>query len=425
MWFAGIDWADEHHDLAVVDASGATVATRRVAHSAAGLADLTTCLQQLAARAAQETASAAPVPAEGGAGTAAVALVCLVETDRGLLITALLEAGVPVYPVNPQLVRRHRSASGAKTDARDALILARLGRSDLGTLRRLAPDSPLVTELKALTRDQATLIREQTRLVNRLTSCLKAYWPGALTLFARLQQPVSLAFLQAYPTLEAAQVATLDELTAFFQSRHPRYPAPTAAARVWERLHRPQLVADAVTVRTKARLVLALVGQLLPLLEQIAAYDEEIARLFAQHPDSACFLSLPGAGPRLAPRLLVGWGEDRARYASAASVQALAGTAPVPWQSGKYAHVHMRVACSKPLRNALYRFAWLSTQQEEWARAYYEKKRREGKRHSVAVRALANQWVRVIHAIWRDRSRYDAATFRAAQQAHTGARPAA
>jgi Transposase IS116/IS110/IS902 family len=170
------------------------------------------------------------------------------------------------------------------------------------------------------------------------------------------------------------------------------------------------------------RLTGALVAQLLPVVEQIAAYDEEIERLFCDHPDAALFVSLPGAGKRLAPRLLAGWGDDRERYASAQSMQGLAGTAPVAFQSGKYRKAYKRYACIKPLRNALYQFAWQSTK-EAWALAYYRRKRQEGKSHSVALRALANQWVRLIHAMWRREQPYDAAIFRAAQEAH--ARPAA
>jgi transposase len=351
-------------------------------------------------------------------------IACIVETTQGLLITALLEAGFPVYPVNPKTLQHWRKPSGAKTDQIDAYLLARKGRSDLGELRRLAPDRPLVQELKLLTRDQDALVQTQTRLVNQLTSCLKAYFPVALTLFTKLQQRATLAFLQRSPTLDVAEAASVEELTAFLHTL-PRFPGAGAAAqRIYTRLHQPQLRADPVTSRVKARLTQALVAQLVPLVEQIATYDEEIERLFRDHPDAALFLSLPGAGKRLAPRLLAGWGDDRDRYASAQSIQGLAGTAPVAFQSGKYRKAHKRYACIKPLRNALYQFAWQSTIAKElWARDYYQRKRREGKSHSVALRALANQWVRLIHAMWRTEQPYNEAVFRAAQEAH--ARPAA
>jgi Transposase/Transposase IS116/IS110/IS902 family len=412
MWFAGIDWADAHHDVAVVDEAGRQHGALRVAHSAAGLEDLLTFLRRYAAAGSDATLDPEQV-------------ACIVETTHGLLITALLEAGFPVYPVNPKTLEHWHRPSGAKTDQIDAYLLARKGRSDLGELRelrRLAPDSPLVQELKLLTRDQDALVQTQTRLVNQLTACLKAYFPGALTLFSKLQQGATLAFLQRYPTLEQAETASVEELTTFLRSL-PRFPGAVAAARrIHARLHQPQLRADPVTTRVKARLTQALVAQLLPVVEQIAVYDEEIERLFRDHPDAPLFVSLPGAGKRLAPRLLVGWGDDRERYASAQSMQGLAGTAPVAFQSGKYTKAHKRYAGIKPLRNALYQFAWQSTK-EAWALEYYQRKRREGKSHSVALRALANQWVRLIHAMWRNEQPYDEAIFRTAQETH--ARPAA
>jgi len=410
MWFAGIDWADAHHDVAVVDEQGRQCGALRVAHSAAGLETLVNYLRGYTAR-----PDAAPHPEQ---------IACIVETTQGLLITALLEASFPVYPVNPKTLQHWRKPSGAKTDQIDAYLLARKGRSDLGELRRLEPDSPLVQELKLLTRDQDALVQTQTRLVNQLTSCLKASFPVALTLFTKLQQRATLVFLQRYPTLEVAEAASVEELTAFLRTL-PRFPGPRVAAqRIFIRLHQPHLRADLVTTRVKARLTQALVAQLLPVVEQIAAYDEEIERLFRDHPDATLFLSLPGAGKRLAPRLLAGWGDDWARYASAQSIQGLAGTAPVAFQSGKYRKAHKRYACIKSLRNALYQFAWQSTiAKVAWALDYYQRKRREGKSYSVAVRALVYQWVRLIHAMWRSQRPYDEAIFRAAQEAH--ARPAA
>jgi transposase IS116/IS110/IS902 family protein len=172
--------------------------------------------------------------------------------------------------------------------------------------------------------------------------------------------------------------------------------------------------------------VLVLVHQLQALHDDIAAYDQEIMRLFRAHPDSALFSSLPSCGrkaKRLAPRLLAEIGDDRARYERRASLQALAGTAPRPRSSGMVATAQKRRAGVRPLRNVLHQFARRSIREEEWAAAYYQKKRSQGKRHHAAVRALANIWARIIYAMWQSGTRYDVATFRAAQAAH--ARPAA
>jgi len=398
MWYVGLDWADTHHDVEVPYLAGKRVGVRRFAHSHDGLNELQAFLLGIAAS-----------PED---------LACIVETNHGVLITFLLEAGIPVYPVNPKTANQLRKAAGAKTDQIDAHLLAKLGRLELAELRRLEPDSALVQELKTLTRDQDALIQTQTRLVNQLTACLKEYYPAALQLFAKVQQRSTLVFLQTYPTPQAAQAASLAELTATL--RAGKHTNPTKAApKIFEELHRPQLVASEVMVRAKSRLLLSLVKQLLVVIEEIESLDKAIRPLFLRHDDQELWRSLPRAGKHLAPRRLSEWGDDRSRYADAASVQTLAGTAPVPFQSGNYAKAHKRFACVKPLRNVLYQFAWQSTRQEAWALAYYQRKRaRCGKSHSMAVRALANVWVRILYRMWQSKTNYQTVTFEAARLAH-------
>ena len=253
MWYAGIDWANDHHDALVIDEKGHQVGSIRIEHSPQGMSRLNTFLAQIIGSQSKEQ------------------MACIIETTHGLLIAHLLETGWPVYPVNPRTVDRRRSASGAKT-----------GRADLADLHRLTPDSETVSELKELTRDQDGLIRMQTRLVNQLTACLKAYYPVALELFTKLPQKCTLLFLQTYPTPQAAMAASVQQLEQVLRrAKHPN-PIPVAA-QIFEQLHQPHLQADAVITRTKARLMLVLVSQLLPLLEQIAQYDKEIATLFLTH----------------------------------------------------------------------------------------------------------------------------------------------
>ena len=152
MWYAGIDWANDHHDALVIDETGRQVGTLRVDHNPQGMSKLNTFLEQIIGSESKEQ------------------MACIIETTHGLLIAHLLEAGWPVYPVNPRTVDRRRSASGAKTDTIDAYLLAKTGRADLADLHRLTPDSEKIAELKLLTRDQDALIRMQTRLVNQLTA---------------------------------------------------------------------------------------------------------------------------------------------------------------------------------------------------------------------------------------------------------------
>lgn len=399
MKYCGIDWANDHHDALSIDEQGRQLGAIRVAHTPEGLSQLDAYLARIVAPDARDQ------------------VACIIETTHGLLITHLLEQGWPVYPVNPRTVDRHRAPSGAKTDTIDAYLLAKTGRADFQDLRRLDPDSELIQELKTLTRDQDALIQMQTRLVNQLSACLKAYYPVALELFGKLQQPSTLAFLRAYPTLQMARTASVEDLTTLL--KRARYPAARKKAEALvHQLQQPCLLASAVISRAKSRLMLALVAQLEPLLTQIEEYDEEIERLFLSHADSELFLSLPGAGARLAPRLLAEMGDDRDRYASASSLQALAGTSPVLYQSGTYQKAHRRLGCIKPWRNALFQFADRSRRWEAWASEYYQRKRAEGKSHTVAVRALANSWARILFAVWKTREVYCTATFEAARRTH-------
>jgi transposase len=399
MLYTGVDWADQKHDALALDEAGRKLGAIRVAHTAEGLAKLDAWLVQILGESDKEQ------------------MACIVETNHGLLIAFLLERGWPVYPVNPRTVDRKRSASGAKTDAIDAYLLAKTGRADFADLHRLIPDSEKVAELKGLTRDQDSLIQMQTRLVNQLTACLKDYYPVALDLFAKVQQRSTLLFLQTYPTLEAAQAASVEQISQVLKvAGHTT--ASKVAPKIFEQLHQPCLRANAVTIRTKSRLALALIVQLLPLVEQLAEYDKEITQLFLSHEDNEVFMSLPRAGKRLAPRLLAEIGDDPSRYESAASLQALGGTSPVLFQSGNYSKPHRRLGCIKPQRNALHQFAWQSTLTEPWAAAYYERKRAEGKSHSVAVRALSNVWVRIIFAMLSAHKPYVSAIFETARTLH-------
>src|SRR5947209_5757757 len=194
MWYAGVDWANDHHDALVIDEKGRQVGSLRVDHTPQGMSKLNTFLEQILGSEPKDQ------------------MACIIETTHGLLIASLLEAGWAVYPVNPRTVDRRRGASGAKTDTSDAYLLAKTGRADLADLHRLTPDSEKVTELKQLTRDQDALIHMQTRLINQLTACLKPYSPVALELFAKLAQKSPLQFLRTYPTPQAAMAASVEQI---------------------------------------------------------------------------------------------------------------------------------------------------------------------------------------------------------------------
>lgn len=397
-YYVGIDWASDHHDVQVLDKEGNEVCSFRVGHNPEGLRQLCQNLKKLA-----------------GGDPSRVAIA--IETNQGLLVSALLDEGFLVYPVNPKESERRRKSSGAKTDFIDANNLAKMLRAEIKNMKPFKPSSETIAELRQLTRDQNGLIQTKTALVNQLRACLLDYFPAFIDLFSDLDGDTSLAFLRRYPTLEKASRLGVEQLTEFLRAH--RYPCPYEAARlIHAKLRQPQLTAKPPVVRAKSRLAVALAEQIQVLKKQIASYDKEITALFRSHPDSVIFASLPGAGKRLAPRLLAGWGDDRARFASAQEVGALAGTSPTPYQTGKFSRPRFRRSCMKDFRYALQLFAWESTKSEAWAREYYDNHRRRGKSHHQAVRALANVWVRIIFAMWKNHRPYDREIFLAAQMAH-------
>jgi Transposase and inactivated derivatives len=397
MWYVGIDWAETHHDLAVINEAGKLVGTRRFEHNPTGLNNLKQFLFTFTTDPEQ--------------------LACIVETSHGLLISFLLDAGLPVYAVNPQSANQLRKTAGAKTDQIDARLLAKFGRFEFTELRRLKPDAEIVQQLKLLTRKQDSLIAMQTRLSNQLTASLKEYYPVALRLFSSVRRVSALHFLHTYPTPHALEQASLAEIECTL--REGTYPAaPKHAREIFALARQPQLRANEAIVQSESRWMLVLIEHLQLTVQQIADYDKEISTLFLRHDDHSLWLSLPGVGHHLAPRLLAEWGDDRSRYGNAAAVQALSGTAPVPYQSGTYANAHRRKACVKPLRNVLYQLAWQMSLRETWAKEYYQRKVAAGKTHSEALRSLANVLVRIIYRMWSQKTDYDARIFEEAQQKH-------
>jgi transposase len=201
MWYVGLDWADTHHDVEVMDQAGKRVGARRFPHSHEGLNAMKEFVLSIA--------------------TSPEQLACIVETNHGLLITFLLEAGIPVYPVNPKVANQLPKAAGAKTDQIDAHLLAKMGRFELAELRRLEPDSPTVAELKTLTRDQDALIQTQTRLVNQLTAFLLPHETDTVPDNVADESLDQRAEAQAAPLQMPTAKAIPDPFSARYRSQRP------------------------------------------------------------------------------------------------------------------------------------------------------------------------------------------------------------
>jgi transposase len=136
---------------------------------------------------------------------------------------------------------------------------------------------------------------------------------------------------------------------------------------------------------------------------------KELRVLFEAHPDYLVFNSLPGAGDLLAPALLAKFGDDRRRFPTPASVQALAGTCPVTEASGKWKVIKFRFACDREFRHTAQQWARCSLKQSVWANAYYEQVRPHCRSKSHAYRCLANRWLAIAWKLWQSREPYDEA----------------
>ena len=339
------------------------------------------------------------------------------ERPDGPFVGELLGRGYTIYPINPKALERYRerfTLAGTKTDIMDARCLASLLRTDRDAYRPLIPDSPRTRELRMLTRDLADFEKTQTMLVHQLRAALYASFPGIIKVFKDLTAPSALGFLKAFPTLQEASTASDDRISAVLKAAGYSSPA-RKVVQLREALAQPQFTVDAAVVGAKRLLILSLTETLLTLHQQIKTYDKRVSELFEDHPDREVFRSLPGAGPRLAARMAAELGDRRERFPSPRDVAAFSGMAPVTRQSGKSRIVVFRRACNKPFREVMHQFGFCSLTRAPWAREYYDVKRKQGKGHAEALRCLGCTWLRIIHAMWTNRTLYDEARFMAAR----------
>jgi len=395
-YFAALDWASDHHDVVVVDSTGRVVSELRFAHTADGWQQLRESL-------------AAFTP-----------LAIAVETNQGLAVEQLLAAGYSVYPVNPKSAKRYRerkAPTGVKDDRRDAWSLADALRVDGHGWKPLAPDDPLVAELRLLTRDESALIEQRTGLINQLQSALCDYYPAALEAFPDWTCPGTWTFVATFPTPVQLARAGRRRWEKFLRAHH-LWREATAERRLEICARADALQGSPAAVAAKTLLALSLVRVLQTLETQLLAYRRVIDECFARHPDHGLFGSLPGAGKKLAPRLLAEIGDQRRRFDTAEGLQAFAGTAPVTFQSGQIEKHLVRRACAVQLRCTIHLWANLSRRKCPWAQAYYQAHRDKGQSHACALRCLGQRWLKILWRMWQDGTRYDEALHHRNQRLH-------
>jgi transposase len=394
--FVGDDWAEDHHDVELMDASGRVLARKRLPEGVAGMARLH-----------ELTGQHLGVDAEDAE------VVIGIETDRGPWVTALVAAGYTVYAVNPLQASRYRErlgVSGAKSDRGDSHMLGDMVRTDSHQLRAVAGDSPDAGAVKVVARTHKTLIWERTRQVQRLRYQLREYFPAALAAFGEdLDAADALELLARAPDPARAAKLTRAQVSAALK-RARRRDIPAKATAIMAALRSAQLGQPPAITAAYAVTARSLIAVITVLNEQVKALESEVEAVFGRHPDAEIYLSQPGLGPVLGPRVLGEFGDDPHRYASGKARKNYAATSPLTRASGKKKVVVARFIRNDRLTDALMAQAFTALSVSPGARALYDAERARGTEYNPALRKVANRLVGILHGCLKTRTLYDEAT---------------
>lgn len=393
--FVGDDWAEDHHDIEVMDAAGQRLAKARLPEGVAGIARLHALVGEAAGEAADE--------AEAVVG---------IETDRGPWVRALVTAGYTVLAVNPLQAARFRDrlgVSGAKSDPGDAHVLADMVRTHNHELRPVAGDSAQAEAIKVVTRTHKTLIWERTRHTQRLRHALRDYFPAALAAFDDLDASDTLELLSKAPTPTQAAKLTVTQISAALKRARRKNVAVKAAA-IQAALRAEHLGQPEEVTAAHAASTTALMAVLSTLNTQIKTLEGQVEAHFGRHPAAEIILSQPGLGAVLGARVLAEFGDDPARYASAKARKNYAGTSPITRASGKKKVALARYVHNDRLIDALLTQAFSTLRYSPNAHAYYQRQRARGVGHNAALRQLANRLVGILHGCLKTGTHYDEAT---------------
>lgn len=381
MHYLGIDWATDKHDLCLMAEDGRVISQFVINHDMIGFTELDKILQTLSD------------------------VRINIERSDGLLVDWLVQQDYELYITPPQVLA-HRRPTRVKDDKGDAFLLAYLLRLQDPNCRPYFQQSHIVTHLKQLARAYDWTLTHQRRLGNQLIANLRQYYPLPLTLFSKAHSLITLAFLDQYPTPQDAETITYPELEQFLRSQ--KYSHIKRLDLLYQRLKVPMPRASMQAGYIEhVKMMIPLLRMLYP---QKNALVKEMKQTFLKHPEAEWWLSFPGTNGPLTPARLLAWvGDDRQRFPTAKTLQAVAGTVPITRRSGKTKIVEFRTACSHPLRSAVDDLARQSVRHSGWARAYFQEQIQRGHSSSRAYRALANRWMKIIWTLWQRREPYDEA----------------
>jgi len=391
--FCGVDWAEGHHDIAVIYGDGALIGKRRIEESLDGVAEFTAMLT-----AAGDSAEA-PIPVA-------------IETPRGLLVAVLRASGRPIYPINPLAVARYRertSVSGKKSDHVDAMALANILRTDAHLHRMLPDDSPLARSISVLARAYQDGVWRRTKLVQELRARLREFFPGFLSAFAagsgsgrglsttQLASADARAVLAIAPSpAEGVKVSKARVETALRRGGRQRRITSLAASIV-AALRTPQLRQDPIVEQAMRVETLALLSVLDAVCASVDQLGGALVEAFAQHPDHKIITSFPGLADISGAIVLAEVGDDRDRFVDDRALQAFAGSAPVTRASGKSRTVSRRRTKNNRLAGIGYSWAFTAAARPSPAREHYLRRRGRGDGHPAALRHLFNRMLGQLH----------------------------
>jgi transposase len=405
--FVGDDWAEDHHDVELLDETGRRLGRARLPEGMAGMARLHEMIA--------EHLGDGDVDAESGL-LAAGAVGVGIETDRGPWVAALVAAGYEVFAINPMSVARYRgrhSTSGAKSDPGDAHVLAEIVRLDRAHHRPVAGDSAQVEGLKMVARIHQTLVWDRTRHVQRLRQALREYFPAALAAIAagrlELTDPDALELLERAGDPDRAARLSRSKIAAILK-RARRRDVEARAEQIQTALRAPALRQPAALESAYAVVAATQIRLLSGIIAQLPGLEEVLAEGFGRHPDAEIYTSQPGLGVILGARVLAEFGDDPHRYRDAKARRNYAGTSPITRASGRRTVVLARYARNKRLADAVHQWAFCALTNSPGARAYYDSIRARNTGHHAALRQLGNRLVGILHGCLKTRTHYDETT---------------
>jgi transposase len=394
--YCGIDWAEGHHDIALVDHDGHQLAKLRISDDSAGFH----ALLELLARHGDSAESLIPVA---------------IETPRGLLVACLRATGRKIYAINPLAAARYRdrgSVARAKSDAADARMLANILRTDRHAHRALPSDSEAGQAIAALARAHQDAVWDRQQMSNRLRSHLREYYPAALIAFHGAGKPGldsqrARVVLAAVPTPADAAKLTRSQLHALLKrADRPRRGIEAEVERLRDIFRAAYLHQLPQVEHAMGRQALALIQQLdaaCNSVDQLATATEDV---FLAHPDAEIITSFPGLSVLSKARVLAEIGDDRERFADARAMKAYAVAAPVTRASGRSRVVVARTVKNQRLASAGYMWAFAALRSEH-PRAHYDRRREAGERHTSALRNLFNKLLGCLYHCLQTRTLYD------------------